>query len=317
MKGNAIIIILVVLPFLTGYPVLAQEEIETEIEESAEVFLEEYTDEFQEIFFEALKQKGIQNYDRTINLLLECKGLDPINSALDHELARAYQMNKQYAYAKSYAIDAVDSEPQNYWYLSTLVDVLELQSEEGLQAVENAIPIPFSNKALQRNLAVIYFQKEKYTNALNILEGMQNDTFASNLRRRINDSLNVRNNRDSSPAATAKDSDETSKDFALEEFKNTIEQLLVAKDYNAALERSQVAKEAYPLQPYFYYTLGRSLAAQGKHKNAIPILEEGLEYLFDDEELANTFYKELANAFKAVGDMTNANRYLSKIKTGL
>ena len=33
-------------------------------EESAEFFLEEYTDEFQNLFFEALKHKGIQNYDR-------------------------------------------------------------------------------------------------------------------------------------------------------------------------------------------------------------------------------------------------------------
>ena len=33
-------------------------------EGSADVFLEEYTDEFQEKFFEALKQKGIENYDR-------------------------------------------------------------------------------------------------------------------------------------------------------------------------------------------------------------------------------------------------------------
>lgn len=30
-------------------------------EESAELFLDEYTDEFQETFFEGLKQKGIQN----------------------------------------------------------------------------------------------------------------------------------------------------------------------------------------------------------------------------------------------------------------
>ena len=39
------------------------------IEDSSEVFLEEYSDTFQENFFEALKQKGIENYDKAINLL--------------------------------------------------------------------------------------------------------------------------------------------------------------------------------------------------------------------------------------------------------
>jgi hypothetical protein len=44
-------------------------------EESAAVSLEAYTDEFQEHFFEALKQKGIENYDKAINELLVCRQL--------------------------------------------------------------------------------------------------------------------------------------------------------------------------------------------------------------------------------------------------
>jgi len=52
---------------------------EINIEDSAEVFLEEYSDDFEEAFFEALKQKGIENYDRAINLFLECKRLDAKN----------------------------------------------------------------------------------------------------------------------------------------------------------------------------------------------------------------------------------------------
>lgn len=46
----------------TPYQACAQEE------ESAEISLELYSDEFQEYFFEALKQKGIENYDKAINL---------------------------------------------------------------------------------------------------------------------------------------------------------------------------------------------------------------------------------------------------------
>ncbi|MEL6483725.1 MAG: hypothetical protein AAFP96_02625, partial [Bacteroidota bacterium] len=90
-------------------------------EESAELFLDEYTDEFQETFFEGLKQKGIQNYDRAIQLFLDCKQLDAENPILDYELARAHFKNKTYVEAQEYGITALRTDPTNYWYLETLV----------------------------------------------------------------------------------------------------------------------------------------------------------------------------------------------------
>ena len=98
-----------------------------DIDESAEVFLEDYSDAFQENFFEALKQKGIENYDKAINLLLECKLIDATNSVVDHELAKVYLVDKQYAMAQDYAISALLSEPENLWYLNTLVSTIQMQ----------------------------------------------------------------------------------------------------------------------------------------------------------------------------------------------
>ena len=53
-------------------------------EGSAELFTESYTDRFQEVFFEALKQKGIENYDRAKEQLLEAKKLDPLHPVIDY-----------------------------------------------------------------------------------------------------------------------------------------------------------------------------------------------------------------------------------------
>lgn len=64
---------------ITPYQACAQEE------ESAEISLELYSDEFQEYFFEALKQKGIENYDKAINLLIKCKKLQPLETAVDYD----------------------------------------------------------------------------------------------------------------------------------------------------------------------------------------------------------------------------------------
>ena len=85
------------MPILVSQLSLAQEQPSKIIqeEESSEVFLEEYTDKFEETFFEALKQKGIENYDRAINLLLECKAMEPFDATIDHELAKAYFSDKE------------------------------------------------------------------------------------------------------------------------------------------------------------------------------------------------------------------------------
>jgi len=171
--GHIVIIISGVLLFQVG--TYAQEEQpEISLEPSAEVFLEDYSDEFQEKFFEALKQKGIENHDKAINLLLECKQLDDENSVVDHELAKAYFGDNQFISAQGYAVEAVRSEPANLWYLNTLVNILQNQGS----SMDDVKPkIPMENIKLQENLALIYFRKGNYEKALTVLKGIKGSSF--------------------------------------------------------------------------------------------------------------------------------------------
>ena len=86
---------------LAPLPLAAQEE------ESAEISLEENTDAFQENFYEALKQKGIENYDKAVQYLMECKKLDPANATVDFELGKCYLALKNYAAAGTHLLAAV------------------------------------------------------------------------------------------------------------------------------------------------------------------------------------------------------------------
>ncbi|MBT8320123.1 MAG: hypothetical protein KJO90_00480 [Eudoraea sp.] len=124
--------------------------------ESAEVFLEEYTDQFQECFFEALKQKSIANYDKAINLLLQCGKYSSNQKVLDYELARVYMANKQYLKAQDYALRALNDQPENPWILSTLLGILRAQGSD-LQLFQERIP--WDNITLKKNLASLYFEK--------------------------------------------------------------------------------------------------------------------------------------------------------------
>ena len=164
----------------------AQEEQEIRVEESAEVFLEDYSDEFQENFFEGLKQKGIQNYDKAINSLLECKRLEPNNVVVAHELAKAYFLDKKYVQSQEYAMEAVSSDPENYWYLNTLIT---MTVDQGIPTDNFKDQIPWDNKPLQKNLATIYFKSGKLDEALKTLKELGDSDSNKHLEQKITDSL--------------------------------------------------------------------------------------------------------------------------------
>lgn len=279
-------------------------------EASAEVFLEEYTDEFQDKFFEALKQKGIENYDRAINLLLECKQLDKANSVIDHELAKAYLADKQFVSAQESAISAVMSEPENLWYLTTLVDILQIQGNP-IEAIRDNIP--YANTSLQQNLALIYYQQKDYENALIILKGLKSNAFSTDLSSKIQDAVEAKEQskevvKQVLPVNTANDN-------PLVEYQTKLEDLMAKEDFGALEQLSEEALENFPVQPFFYYARGLALNKRLKHQEAIMALEMGLEYWLEDEGLLNKMYEELVIAYTALGNAGKANAYQNKIKS--
>jgi predicted Zn-dependent protease len=312
MKDNFIIIALYLGFFLIPVSFLAQEEKEINVEESAEVFLEDYSDDFQENFFEALKQKSIENYDKTINLLLKCKQLDAENRVVDHELAKAYYEDKKYVQAEEYAVVALTSEPDNLWYLETLVEILEKQGTT-IDAV--ATKIPYDNPKLKENLALTYFKSGNYEDALKVLKEVKKSIFSEDLTTKINDSVEKRN---AQRVTTSFSMENTNSEAAnpMQGYQQRIEGLIRTNSHIIVQQVSEEALEIYPSQPFFYYAQGYALNKNNKHRDAIEVLEAGLDYLVNDVALANKFYTELAAAYTASYNTVKANMYLSKIKPG-
>ncbi|MEO0572824.1 MAG: hypothetical protein AAF039_14045 [Bacteroidota bacterium] len=305
----------IVLFLIASHQCIAQESPNVIQEtESAEVFLEEYTDEFQNFFFEALKQKAIQNYDRSINLLLECKQLQPKNTALDHELAKVYFLDKKYIPAQQYATDALTSEPGNYWFLDNLVNIANKQGIP-FRTIESTIP--YQNETLRSNLAKIYFHKGNYLEAKAILKGLTKNKELSQLAAKIDDSIrSIQKPKEVIAVENETRPNVPSPNLELENLRTTLKQLANGPNYQNLEAKANEALETFPLQPEFYYYRGLALNQMGRSADAVPILEEGLGYLLDHNQLTNDFYKELAKAYQAVGNNSKANEYLSKIKPG-
>jgi predicted Zn-dependent protease len=274
-------------------------------EESAEVSLEQYTDEVQENFFEALKQKGIENYDKAINSLLECKRLDSANTVVDHELAKAYLASGQPVQALEYAIVSLQDEPANLWYLETLVQAA-MQQGNALEIVKGRIPL--TNTTLKENLATVFYRKNEYRAALGVLEEMEHSEFSEHLETKVRDSILLEKDI-GVPAVKAEN--------PLEAYRLELRELLEEEDVMALDTRSREILEEFPSIPYFYYIRGMALNEQQKFKEAATILEEGLGYLLEDTVLEQDFYKALATSYSGLGNTVKASMYLNKIKTGL
>ena len=313
MKKNTFLRLVFIVVLSTAPLVLhSQEEQEIDVEQSAEVFLEEYSDDFQENFFEALKQKGIENYDKAVNLLLKCKQLDEDNRVVDHELAKAYYEDKKYTLGEGYAVEALVSEPDNPWYLETLVDILEKQGNS-IDAV--AARIPYDNPKLKENLALTYFKRGKYDEALKVLKEVKKSRFSQDLTAKISDSVDKRNAQSVSTSCTIENSNAGVAN-PMQGYQLQIEGLIRANSHAILLQVSEDALETYPSQPFFYYAQGYALNKNSKPRDAIEVLEAGLDYLVNDIALANKFYTELAAAYTATYNTVKANMYLSKIKPG-
>lgn len=292
----------------------AQEQNSTE-EENAALYLEEYSDEFQEKFFEALKQKGIENYDKAINLLLDCKQIDAENKVIDFELSKVYCESKQLEIAQEYAVNAVNSDPENYWYLQNLVAVLSLKHSGITEVAPN---IPSNNTVLKQNLALVYYQMENYQSAIDVLNTLKTSPFTEDLNYKLKAGLKeVEENTETFTFSTSGTNDSTPTETGtIEHYKYNIENIIRGKNLLVLDQISKEALDNYPAQPYFYYARGLALNFRKRHLEAVKVLEESLDYMLDDIPLANKIYKELSDAYLGLHNTVKSSIYLRKIKPG-
>lgn len=288
----------------------AQEE-PVEGEGSADVFSGNYSDSFQEKFFDALQQKGIENYDKSINLLLECKQLDPEAIVVDHELAKSYLEMHQNQQALQYAEVALKGEPENEWYLQTWAESL-LAMGTVPSALKEQLPV--ATDAIKEHLAQVLYRKGELDTALNVLTGIKLDVQGKILQQTLMDTLEKREQSASSgPNITLKQINEENPVNLL---KYKLKQQLLLGEYTKLLQESTAAIEEYPAQPYFYYANGQALAKTGKLQDGAEVLEMGLDLILDDAPLQLQFYQALYEIQTQLGNSSKANQYLNKIKAG-
>ena len=100
------------------------------------------------------------------------------------------------------------------------------------------------------------------------------------------------------------------KDFST--LKMLLEQQWKNKQYLELLKHSEDGLSLFPAQPYLYLMNGRALNSLRKNNEALAILEEGLDYIIEDDQLKSVFYEEMSLSHKALGNNKMATEYYNQ-----
>ncbi|PWH83847.1 hypothetical protein DIS18_04650 [Algibacter marinivivus] len=126
-------------------------------------------DRFQELFYEALKQKGIENYDRAAEALQKCIDIDNSVPVLYFELGKSYNKLKNFGSAEEALKKAVDKDPDNEWFLDELYGFYASQNETD-KAIKTVKQLVRFHPDYKEDLAALYVKTKKYDDALEILD---------------------------------------------------------------------------------------------------------------------------------------------------
>ncbi|WP_303316516.1 tetratricopeptide repeat protein [Flavivirga abyssicola] len=131
-------------------------------------------DKFQESFYEALKQKGIENYDRSVEALLKCIELDNSVAVLYYELGKNYKKLKNFGAAEEALKKAVNKDPDNEWFLDELYGFYASQNDYD-KAIKTIKQLVKYHPDYKEDLASLYLRSKKYDDALKLLDELDSE----------------------------------------------------------------------------------------------------------------------------------------------
>lgn len=128
-------------------------------------------DSFQDSFYESLKQKGIENYDKAIVALEKCLKLQPQNAVVYYELGKNYLSQKDYkkAYESFSQASLIDS--KNKWYYVGMYDVC-YQTKDYAQAIVVVTKLVEMDMKYKEDLTSLYMYTDQYDKALALIKDL-------------------------------------------------------------------------------------------------------------------------------------------------
>ena len=140
-------------------------------------------DGFQDLFFEAIKQKSMENYDKAIEALEKGKEIEPENPVVYFELGKNYLAQKKYieAYDNFQKVTKID--PKNRWAWVGMYDVCYETHDynKAIPIVEKLIEFKEDYK---EDLTSLYMNTQQFDKALDLINEL-NSKFGKSDKREL------------------------------------------------------------------------------------------------------------------------------------
>ncbi|TBX71266.1 tetratricopeptide repeat protein [Flavobacterium silvisoli] len=138
---------------------------------------------FEDNFYEALKQKGIENYDKAIESLRKCETANPDDPIVYFELGKNYLAQKKYKEAYDNFEKVTKMDPKNRWAWVGMYDVCYEQHDynKAIPIVEKLVEFKEDYK---EDLTSLYMNTQQFDKALDLINEL-NEKFGKTDKREL------------------------------------------------------------------------------------------------------------------------------------
>ena len=136
---------------------------------------------FQDNFYEALKQKGIENFEKAISALEHCLEIYPNSAVVYYELGNVYLKAENYKESEKNLKKAINLDNENFWFKDKLYQLYLVQDNFD-KAIEALLPILGNKQDYAEDLSYLYSQAGRYSEALAHIQTMD-ERFGYNSQR--------------------------------------------------------------------------------------------------------------------------------------
>ena len=136
---------------------------------------------FETSFYESLKQKGIENYDKAIESLEKCQTLQSDNAVVYFELGKNYLALKKYKEAYDNFEKATKIDPKNRWAWAGMYDVCYETHDYNQSIIVVQKLIEFKSD-YKEDLVSLYMNTQQFDKALDLINNLNQTVGKSDKR---------------------------------------------------------------------------------------------------------------------------------------